>query len=343
MNRESTFKRIMRNKATPLLIILIIMLIIAMIMTSGVTKGAPVSDMFTAGFMAKANIQAQLYKMVIQICMMCGLACIMITGNIDLSLAAQATLGALIFANCAKVMPWGAAVLIAFIAAVVFGLINTFMVNVLKFPSFIATIGISSVYGGFCNVITGGTQVQIAGGTGFSAIGTACIGPVPVMFIFAIVLLIIFQFVLSKTRFGRSMFMAGGNPMGARLCGLNPDRLRMVMFILNSVLAVLGGLLFSAQLSQAHPTSIITSAPNMTAMSATLLGGVAFMGGSGNLGGPLVAVILIDVFSNILDLLGVGSHWIILLNGVLLLVALVIDYVSETRRARAMILAATKD
>ncbi len=333
----------MQHKAVPLLIILIVLTLITMVFGSGVLQGAPIKAMFTEGFMTKANLLNTFYSIVIQIFMMIGLSCILITGNIDLSIAGQATLASLIFAKLCfdfQGMPWGIALLITYALAAVFGLINAFLVNKLHFPAFIATIGVSSVYSGLANIITAGNQVQI-GRAGFQKIGEARVmGVFPVMFIAAIIILLVFQFILSNTRFGRSMYMAGGNPTAARLCGLNPNKMRRIMFLLNSILAVTGGLCWSAQLKMAHPTSISQTAPNMTATSACILGGVAFMGGSGNLIGPLVAVILLNVFKNMLLILKINDYVNVVAQGALLLIALVIDAIGEERRRKAMIAAA---
>lgn len=337
-------KRILRDKATPLFIILIVLMIVTMVLSSGVLDGAPISAMFTQGFMARVNIQAQFYNLVIQVFMLTGLSCILISGNIDLSIAGQAMLGSLIFGKICQstTLPWGVAFVITLLVAVVFGLINTVMVNGFKFPSFIATIGASSVYTGLCNVITGGNNVQIARESFLKLGQTVWFGFLPLTFFIAIIFLVIFQFILSKTKFGRSLYMAGGNPAAARLSGINSNRIRMIMFIVNSVLSVLGGLLYVAQLAVASPTGLVTTAPNMTATSAAILGGVAFFGGTGNLIGPLVALILINVFENMLNVLGVGSYWVVFAQGALLLIALIIDYVGAARREKAMIKAAMK-
>ena len=333
----------MQHKAVPLLIILIVLTLITMVFGSGVTKGEPISAMFTKGFMAKTNLLNTFYGIIIQIFMMIGLSCILITGNIDLSIAGQATLASLIFAKfCFDFpnLPLGVCLLITYGFAVIFGLLNAFLVNRLHFPAFIATIGASSIYSGLNSIITQGNQVQI-GRPAFQAIGKASVaGVFPWMFIAAIIILLIFQFILSNTRFGRSMYMAGGNPTAARLCGLNPNKMRRIMFLLNSILAVTGGLCWSAQLKMAHPTSITQSTPNMTATSACILGGVAFSGGSGNLIGPLVAVILLNVFKNMLIILDVNDYINVIAQGALLLIALIIDAIGEERRRKAMIAAA---
>ena len=186
-------------------------------------------------------------NLVLQTVMLAGVALILVGGNIDLSVAAQATLGTMIFAWLLDKTPmtWPFAFIICLVVGVVFGLVNTFLINKLQFPSFIATIGMASVYTGLCNVMTKGYNIQLAASS-FTAFGRANLfGFLPVTFLIAIVILIIYQFVLSKTTFGRNVYMLGGNPVAARLSGLNADWIRMVLFINGGVLAVFSGLLWT--------------------------------------------------------------------------------------------------
>ncbi|HHX75246.1 MAG TPA: ABC transporter permease [Firmicutes bacterium] len=341
MQKTSAFRRFLRDKSALLLIILIVLTLITMVISSGVLDGEPLSALFTKGFMASGNLINIFYNLVIQCLMMCGIGLILISGNIDLSVAGQATLSTMVFAwLCQKTaMPWPVALLICLALAVVFGLVNTLLVNGLKFPSFIATIGMASIYRGLCNVMTMGNNIQVAR-QGFLKLGTANLfGILPATFLFAIVLVAFYQFVLTKTTFGRSVYMAGGNPAAARLSGLNPNKIRMILFINNSILAALGGLLWTAQIKLASPTAIISAAPDLSVISASILGGISFMGGAGHLGGALVALLLLNVFDNMLTVIGVQSYWNVFAQGLLLAVALIIDHINAERRRKALLYA----
>jgi ribose/xylose/arabinose/galactoside ABC-type transport system permease subunit len=329
----------MRDKAAPLLIILIVLTAATMIISSGVLDGKPLSAMFNSGFMASGNLLNVFYNMVIQCIMMCGIACILIGGNIDLSVAGQAALSAMIFAWLCQntALPWPLVLLICIALAVCCALANTLLVNLLKFPPFIATIGMASIYSGICNVITAGNNIQIARASFISMAKVTLWGRFPATFLFAIALIIVYQFILSRTTFGRSIYMSGGNASAARLSGLKPNSIRMILFINNSILAAVGGLLWSANIKLASPTSIIQAAPDMRVISASILGGVSFVGGSGHLGGALIALLLLNVFDNMLTVLDIQSYWNVFAQGLLLAVALIIDYISAERRRRALL------
>jgi ribose transport system permease protein len=339
MQKVSIARRLMRDKAAPLLIILIVLTVATMIISSGILDGKAFSALFTDGFLASGNLLNIFYNLVMQCIMMCGIACILIGGNIDLSVAGQASLNAMIFAWLCQntAFPWPVVLLICLALAVCCGLANTLLVNLLKFPPFIATIGMASIYSGICNVITAGNNIQIARASFISMAKVTLWNRFPATFLFAIAIVIVYQFILSRTTFGRSIYMSGGNAGAARLSGLKPNKIRMILFINNSVLAAIGGLLWSANIKLASPTAIISAAPDMRVISASILGGVSFMGGAGHLGGALIALLLLNVFDNMLTVLGVQSYWNIFAQGFLLAVALIIDYISAERRRSALL------
>jgi ribose/xylose/arabinose/galactoside ABC-type transport system permease subunit len=328
MKKTNPLVTFTRSKSFPLIIILVIMTVITMIISHG-------------NFLSSGNLLTLLYGMVIQVIMLCGIGCILISGNIDLSVGGQATLCTMVFAWLCKHtgMPWGVVFLITLVFALCLGMVNTLLVNKLHFPAFIATIGMSSVYRGLCSVMTRGDNIQI-NRQSFLLLGrTNLFGWLPASFVFVIVVLAIFQFIMSYTRFGRNIFMVGGNPQAARLAGLNPDRTRMILFLVNSVMACVGGLLWSAQAKMASPTSIITAAPDMMVISGAILGGIAFTGGAGNLVGGLVGVLLLNIFKNMLIVMNMPTYWTVFATGFVLAVALVMDYISTERRRKALLAA----
>ena len=113
----------------------------------------------------------------------------------------------------------------------------------------------------------------------------------------------------------------------------------MCLFILNSILACIGGLLWSAQAKLASPTAIISGGMDMRVISAAILGGVAFMGGAGNLISAFVGVLLLNIFNNMLIVIGVPTYWTVFAQGLVLAVALAFDYFSTKRRQKALLAA----
>ena len=341
MHKGSTFSRLMRHKAAPLLIILIVLVIVTMLISSGIFDGRPFSALFTRGFMSKGNLLNIFYKLAVQSFMLCGIACILIGGNIDLSIAGAAGISSMVFAWLCQhtQIHWGLLVVIVVVLAAIPGLINTFLVNKLLFPPFIATIGMSTIYAGLCNVMTAGNNIDISRQDFLNFGKISIAGFLPLTFFIAALVMILYQFVLSRTTLGRSIFMCGGNPGAARLSGLKPNRMRMILFVNNSVLAAIGGILYSAQIKRATPTGLVSSGFDFRVISASILGGVSFMGGSGSIGGAFIALVLLNVFENMLNVLGIQPYWILFASGALMVVALIVDYIGAEIRRKALLVA----
>lgn len=337
MHKATLWRRLQHSRTTLLVLVLFVLTLVTTIIRSGVLTGAPISAMFTSGFMSHGNLYNIFNNLIFQCIILCGLTGLLIGGNIDLSVAGQATLATLIFAKlCAGTpIPWGLAVVIALLFGAFCGLINTFLINALHFPPFIATIGMSSIYAGLSNIWTSSANIQITRES-FLAIGVASYGVFPVLFLFALVLMAVYQFILLKTPLGRSIYMVGGNMHAARLSGLNPKRTRLILYVNNGVLAAFAGLTWASKGKFASPSAFMTAGQDMRVISAAILGGVAFHGGAGDIAGTFVAVLLLNVFQNMLDVLSVPPYWNVVAQGVLLILALILDYFSSERQRKLL-------
>lgn len=333
MGKESFGKKLIRSKAFGLLLLTIVLVLVIVF---AINKN----------FIARGNVRMILINITVPCVMLASVGPLLIAGGIDLSASAQAALGSMIFAQVMYFtnLPWGVALLIALASGACFGLINIFLTNVLNFMPFIATIGMSSVYSGFAAMWTKSNDVMINRVSFTKLGGTALIGKgwIPVLFIFAVVLVLVYVYVLANTRFGRSAYMVGGNPQAARLAGLDPKKVRGMLFINSSVIAVLSGVVWSAFKKMASPSNITTSAPSMSALTALILGGVSFMGGSGSLFGGIIALLLLQVFDGGLIIAGMQTYVNTIAQGLILIIALIIDSVNAQRQRRALLAAAIK-
>jgi ribose transport system permease protein len=301
--------------------------------------------------MNKGNVRGVLVNLVVQCTIMTGLATLLISGGIDLSSGAQAGMASLIFAQILKAnekflqtqaspaqmaLVLAGAIAAALAFGVLAGFINIFFINVLNLMPFIATIGMSSVYGGVASALTRGNAVPI-GLTKFTDLGKAAFFErIPLLFIIAVAILAVYEFILLKTSFGRSILMVGGNGYAARLSGLDPKKIRAKLYINNSVIAAVAGLMWTALKKQSNPAALTSAMPDMNALTAAILGGVGFMGGSGELGGAFIGMLMLNIFDNGLTVLKVAAYWNIVAQGFLLIVALILDYFSEASRRKRL-------
>ena len=155
---------------------------------------------------------------------------------------------------------------------------------------------------------------------------------VPVMFLLFVGLVVIMDFAIRKTRWGRSVMAVGGNVEAARRAGINVKRIYITVFVLCSSLAAIGGLLASARLAAANQSSGGTDT-NLNAIAAAVIGGTSLFGGRGSAYSALLGIIVIQSISNGLSLINLGSPERYMITGAVLLLAVIVD--SLSRRSRA--------
>jgi ribose transport system permease protein len=264
-----------------------------------------------------------------------GMSCLLISGQIDLSSGAIGMFSGLIVALLlATGMPWIVAVIITLAMAACIGLFNAFLANVLNFMSFISTLGVMTIISGLGNVITNAQTIAVSD-KAFWGIGSIVLfGVFPLPFVIMVLVFIGYGFMLSSTKFGRRMYMCGGNRNAARLAGISPKKVTTILFANNGALAGLTGIIFTARMHGASSSSIMGT--EMTGITAAVLGGVGFMGGSGGMLGAFIGLILLNSFTSGLVIAGLGAYWQIVASGVLLILALTLDYIREKSRIKAL-------
>lgn len=266
---------------------------------------------------------------------------LIIAGQNDLSpgsLAAfSGVLAALLVSNGVNLI---LAFIITIIAGALVGVFNAFMVNRIKLQAFIATLVTQSIVRGFAYILCGGKPVAISN-KAFIQIGKARFLDIPATVWIMIIAFIIFGFILSNTRFGRSIYAIGGNQDAARLAGLNPKRIVLLSFVMMGVLCAIGGIVFAARMNSGQPAANVNL--EFDAITAVVLGGVSFTGGVGSMGGTLIGVFLIQAFNTGLTMVNVPSFWQYVAKGALLLFALTSDYIRKQNRERQLLEASKRN
>ncbi len=151
------------------------------------------------------------------------------------------------------------------------------------------------------------------------------------MFVFFVALVLLMHYVLTRTKFGRSMFAVGGNPEAARRAGINVKRVYASVFIISSTFAVLGGILAASRLAAANQASGGADV-NLNAIAAAVIGGTSLFGGRGSAFAALLGILVIQAISNGLTLLSLDSSYRFMITGGVLLLAVSLD--SVARRSR---------
>lgn len=278
-----------------------------------------------SNFFAPANLIDILRSSSYTFIIAAPLTLLMISGGMDLSIAAATALGCVV---CA----WGIAdfhigiipsVLLALAAGAVVGLIKAFLVVKLDLPAFIITLGLTKIINSFILVTTDGIAVSNLNNNAFKQLGQGKLGSVYWTIIIAAAIGICMHILLRSTRFGREVAACGGNRETAKLAGINVARVRFTVEILVSVFAALCGVCMCSRFYSGQPAA--GSGTELTIMASVIIGGTSMMGGTGSILGSFLGCLLLAVINNGLVLMRVSTNWQNMIFGIILVISLFID------------------
>lgn len=257
-----------------------------------------------------------------------GLTPTIINGGIDLSIASNCVL-------CAVVVVWTtlnvgavAAVFAALLVGSAVGLLNGLLIGRLGLSAFVVTLAGLQAYRGVARLLVDDQTKTLPTFT-FSNFTSWAIGPVNAPFILTIVMAVGATLMLRNTYFGRNIYAIGGNVGAARVAGLPVERSTTLVYVFSGLCAGVASLLVVGFNADSASPSVL-SGTELTVAAAVLLGGTSLVGGSGTIAGSIIAAIFFAVLSKGLNLNGItASYYQLIVTGALLVVAVVID------RARA--------
>jgi ribose transport system permease protein len=257
---------------------------------------------------------------------------LLITAQVDLSPGSVAAFSGVLVALLLKNgVPLPAAMAIVISVGLAGGFVNSALVNYLRLEPFIATLATMSIFRGLAFIICGGKAVFVTDKL-FLKLGAGRVMGIPIPVIIFIVSFGIFMVILSRTRFGRNVYMVGGNAVAARLAGINGNIIRMKIYMMTSAFAALGGIIQAGRMSSGQPST--SEGLEFDAVTAVVLGGVAMFGGVGTLSGALIGLFIMQGFNNGLMMLNVPSFWQTVSRGLLLIAALSFDYIRNRKRKK---------
>lgn len=256
---------------------------------------------------------------------------LMMSGGMDLTIGAVTSLGGVVAATCLMAgLPEFVAIIAALLFGAIIGFIKAIFVVSAGLMPFVATLGMRYVIDGAILVYTRGDPTLLGGASDtFRALGQGDVFGIYWSFIIAVAVGVVFQIILSRTRYGREVCAVGGNEETARLAGINVNKTRFIINILVSVLAAFVGVLYASRFNSAQPT--IGSGTEMTILASTIIGGASTGGGTGSLFGTFLGTLLLALIRNGLVLIGVSSYWQNLVFGAVLVLSLYVDKVRRTK------------
>ncbi len=298
-------------------------------------------SLMAPNFLSVANLVIISKHVAINAFLAIGMTYVILTGGIDLSVGSIVGLvgmvagalltfgipvpwlGVVIYPNVFEV------VLITLVVGTLIGAGNGLLITRFGVAPFIATLGVLYVARGSAMLLSGGaTFPNLVGkadlaNQGFPVLGSGTVLGIPLSVLILVALALLATYVAGSTPLGRQIYAVGGNERAATLSGVNVNRVKMIVYMISGFCASIAGLVVASQLVAAHPASGETF--ELNAIAAAVLGGTSLSGGRGTIGGTIVGAFVIGVLSDGLVMMGVSEFWQMVIKGLVIVAAVVLD------------------
>ncbi|RBM16084.1 ABC transporter permease [Streptomyces sp. PT12] len=263
-----------------------------------------------------------------------GMTMVILTAGIDLSVGSVAAFGGMTVALLIdNDMHFVLAIAISLAAGAGFGAIMGGLSAYLSLPAFMTTLAGLTAIRGLAYLLTDGEPANADTSETFQLIGGGFIGYIPIAGLIFVGIAIVAGLVLRGTTFGEYIYAIGSNKEAARLSGLPVRGVITAVFAISGMLSALAGVLLTSRLTIGQPTAF--DGLELDAIAAVVLGGTNLFGGRGGVMGTFVAVLLLSVLRNLCNLMGLGSFFQMVVTGLILVVALILNMAIEKRGSRA--------
>ena len=279
----------------------------------------------TSMFLKPNNLISVLRQISINAYIALGMTLIIILGHIDLSVGAIVAMSGTLTVGfiVTQGLPIPVAILLGILLGMAAGMISGMIVTYFRVPAFIITMAMMNVCSGVAYVYSGGQATRINNDF-FSAIGTGYLfNTIPLPVVYMIILIIVISFLLGKTKFGTYIYAIGGNREAARLSGVPIKKVEIAVFTISGVLSAFAGLVLCSRMYSGQPS--VGSGYELDAIAACVLGGTSMSGGKGRISGTIFGAMVIGVISNGLNLIGVSSYWQLIVKGLIIACAVLLD------------------
>ncbi len=296
------------------------------IATALVVEGIIFSTLSPYFFTAENILNVTLQTSIIAIIAV-GMTFVILTAGIDLSVGSMAAFSGVVAASVLKTsVPFPAALSLAMLAALAVGAasgaISGIFITKFNITPFIVTLALMTIWRGAAYMFTDGRPVWGLPDE-FGILGSGRVLSIPLPTIIMLAAYAYGYVLLKHTRFGRYVYAVGGNKEAAYLAGIHTGRVLMLVYVLSGVLASLAGVLLAARMNSGQPGAGMMY--ELDVIAAVVIGGTSLFGGRGSIIGTFLGAMLIGVLRNGLNLLDVGSYVQMVVLGVVILLAVLLD------------------
>lgn len=292
-----------------------------------------IASLISPSFLTGRNISNLLQQSSLTGILAMGMTAVILIAGIDLSVGSTAALCGIVVAFALDAhLGIILSILLTLVLGGALGCVMGLISAIIRLPSFIVTLaGLTSI-SGIAFTISNGQPIGKSLPSGFTELGGGYIGLIPVMGLIFIGIAIITGLILRYTNFGEHIYAMGSSEESARLSGVPVRRTEVLVFTFSGLTAAAAGILLTSQLTVGQPTAFNGS--ELNAIAAAVLGGTSLFGGRGSVGGTFIAVILLTLIQNVFNILGLGSFAQMIVTGVIIVLALMVNKLFDTRDAR---------
>lgn len=253
-----------------------------------------------------------------------GMTFVLMIGEIDLSVGSIVALcGVVLGITLQSGMNTFISILIVLAVGVLAGFFNGFVSAKFNIPTFIVTVATMGIFRGIGNAITDSKPIEITDEFILKIGNSRLFNLLPVSVLIILIILIIAQIILSKTKFGRQAKIFGGNKIAAENIGVNTKKLQIKIFIITGIAAAICSIILSSRLYSAQPNA--ASGYELDAIASAVLGGTSLSGGYGTVLGTFIGAVIIGVINNGMNLIGMPYFYQQIIKGLIILIAVFID------------------
>jgi len=299
----------------------------------GLLAISTILTILSPAFLTKTNIFNVLRQVSMNLYVACGMTMVIILGGIDLSVGSTIALSGVVTGGLIAFsgLPLVPALLCGVAAGTLVGAINGAIISRTTIPPFIVTLATMNIARGAAYVYTGGQPIRVMSDD-FNFIGAGYLGSVPMPILYLIAVVIASFLILTKTKTGRHIYAVGGNMTAARFSGIKTRNVQFFVYVFSGLMSAIAGAVLASRMFSGQPTA--GQGAEMDAIAAVVLGGTSMSGGVGKIGGTVIGGLIIGVLSNGLNLLGVNSFWQYIVKGVVILIAVYVDFLKKNAAAK---------
>lgn len=293
-------------------------------------------SLFSPHFLTEENIMSTAIGFSADGIITVGMTIALVSGGFDFSVGSVMSLSSVTAGSLylSGVNIW-LSCLLALLFGMLFGLINGFFIGKIGLNPFITTLAVMGIARGASYVITQGSPISLYGvSKSFQFIGQGKILGIPFIVAIFIIIAVIGDFMMRKSEPLRKVFYTGSNEKAAISSGIDTKKIKMGVYLLVAALSSVAGILTLARFNVAAPTTGLGADESMRSISAAVIGGASLSGGEGTILGSVLGLILLNIINNGLILLNVPVYWQDFINGVILLAAVTIDFISHQNRIK---------